>query len=208
MPVTSFIKRTSLIAAAFGFTAYGLATMPAAALPLSGYLNGSAGQFHKPIGELGNKPVVVGHGPVVNPNHPPIHICPLYSPECKGPPKANPNPNPPAGGHGPIVVNPPPVIVAAPPIVVTAPPPVIARPQPVYAGRPMHAQAPSTNASPNVASGEPCNCLTKQYQQDGSVVFRDLCTHEAAIATQADLQAQQAAVQNPNQDQTQAMPAK
>jgi len=206
MPFISSIKRTSLVAAAFGFAAFGLTTMPAAALPLSGYLNGSGGQFHKPVGEFGNKPVEVGHGPVVNPNHAPIHVCPLYSPECKGPPRANPNP--PTGGHGPIVVNPPPVIVAAPPIVVTAPPPVIARPQPVYAGRPMQAQAPSTNASPNVASGEPCNCLTKQYQQDGSVVFRDLCTHEAAIATQADLQAQQAAVQNPNQDQTQAMPAK
>lgn len=206
MPIISSIKRTSLVAAAFGFAAFGLATMPAAALPLSGYLNGSGGQFHKPVGELGNKPVEVGHGPVVNPNHPPIHICPLYSPECKGPPRANPNP--PAGGHGPIVVNPPPVIVAAPPIVVAAPPPVIARPQPVYAARPMQAQAPSTNANPKAASGEPCNCLTKQYQQDGSVVFRDLCTHEAAMATQADLQAQQSAVQNPTQDQTQATPAK
>lgn len=206
MPIISSIKRTSLVAAAFGFAAFGLATMPAAALPLSGYLNGSGGQFHKPVGELGNKPVEVGHGPVVNPNHPPIHICPLYSPECKGPPRANPNP--PAGGHGPIVVNPPPVIVAAPPIVVAAPPPVIARPQPVYAARPMQAHASSTNANPNVASGEPCNCLTKQYQQDSSVVFRDLCTHEAAMATQADLQAQQAAVQNPSQDQTQATPTK
>ena len=203
MPFISSIKRTSLVAAAFGFAAFGLATMPAAALPLSGYLNGSGGQFHKPVGEFGNKPVEVGHGPVVNPNHPPIHICPLYSPECKGPPRANPNP--PAGGHGPVVINPPPVIVAAPPIVVAAPPPVIARPQPVYAARPMQAQAPSTNANPNVASGEPCNCLTKQYQQDGSVVFRDLCTHEAAMATQADLQAQHAAVQNPSQD---AAPAK
>lgn len=205
MPLTSLVKRTSLVATAFGFVAYGLATIPAAALPLSGYLNGSGGQFHKPIGEFGNKPVEAGHGPVMNPNHPPIHICPLYSPECKGPPRANPNP--PAGGHGAVVINRPPVIVAAPPVVVAAPLPVIAQPQPVYAARPMQRQAPSTSANPTVASDEPCNCLTKQYLQDGSVVFRDLCTHEAAMATQADLQAQQAEAQNPSQDQTQA-PAK
>ena len=202
MPFASFVKRTSLVAAAIGFTAVGLATMPAAASPLSGLLNGS----HRPIiAELGNKPIEGGHGPVVNPNHPPFHVCPLYSPECKGPPMANPNP--PAGDHGPgpIVINRPPVIIAAPPVVVAAPAPVIARPQPVYATRPMQPQAPSTEANPNVASGEPCNCLTKQYQQDGSVVFRDLCTHEAAMATQADLQAQQqAAAQSPSQDQAPA----
>jgi hypothetical protein len=190
MPLASRIKRTSLVAAAFGFAAIGLATVPAAASPLSGLLNGS---HHPIIAELGNKPIEAGHGPVVIPNHPPFHICPLYLPECKGPPMANPNPNPnpPSGGHGPVVINPPPVIVAAPPVVVAAPAPVIARPQPVYAARP----TPVADANPNVAAGEPCNCLTKQYQQDGSVVFRDLCTHEAAMATPADLQAQQAAMQ-------------
>jgi hypothetical protein len=204
MPLASFVKRTSLFAVAFGFAALGLATAPAAASPFSGLLNAN----HKPIiTELGNKPIEGGHGPVMNPNHPPFHICPLYSPECKGPPIANPNPNqnPPMGGHWPIVINRPPVIVAAPPVVVAAPAPIIAPSQPVYAARPMQGQAPSPNANPNVASGEPCNCLTKQYQQDGSVVFRDLCTHEAAMATPADLQAQQqAAAQNPSQDQTQA----
>ena len=205
MPLASFVTRTTIVAAAFGFAAFGLATAPATASPLSGLLNGS----HKPIiAELGNKPIEAGHGPVVNPNHPPFHICPLYSPECKGPPMAHPNPNPPMGGHGPVVINPPPVIVAAPPVVVAAPSPIIARPQPIYAARPMQGPAPSTNANPNVASGEPCNCLTKQYQQDGSVVFRDLCTHEAAMATQADLQAQQAAAQPASQDQTQATPAR
>ena len=197
MPFASFIQRTSFIAAAFGFTAYGLATMPAAALPLSNYL--------KPVHELNpSKPVEGGHGPVVNPNHP-IQICPFSSPKCKGPPMANPNP--PAGGHGPVVINPPPVIVAAPPIVVEAPSRFVDQPRPVFAPRPMPAQAPSAQANPNVASGEPCNCLTKQYQQDGSVVFRDLCTHEAAMATQADLQAQ-AAAQKPSQDQTQVTPAR
>ena len=200
MPLASLIKRTSLVAAAFGFAAFGLATMPAAASPFSGLLNGS---HHPIIAGLGNKPIEGGHGPVVNPNHPPFHICPLDSPECNGPPRAHPNP--PMGGHGPIVIDRPPVIVAAPPVVVAAPPTVIARPQPVYA-RPTPVQAPSTDT--NVASGEPCNCLTKQYLQDGSVVFRDLCTHEAAMATQADLQAQQAAIQTPSQDQPQATPAR
>jgi hypothetical protein len=81
---------------------------------------------------------------------------------------------------------------------------------------PMPAQAPSMSASPHAAAAPSCNCLTKQYLQDGSVLFRDVCTHEAAMATQADLRAQQAAAQNPsqnpspsaNQDQPQATPAR
>jgi hypothetical protein len=39
-------------------------------------------------------------------------------------------------------------------------------------------------------ASEPCNCLTKQYLDDGSVLFRDLCTKEAAIATPAELRSQ------------------
>ncbi len=35
-----------------------------------------------------------------------------------------------------------------------------------------------------------CNCLTKEYLEDGSVVFKDLCTKEAAMATPAELKAQ------------------
>jgi len=42
----------------------------------------------------------------------------------------------------------------------------------------------------NTAAAQPCNCLTKQYLDDGSVLFRDICTREAAMATQAELQAQ------------------
>jgi hypothetical protein len=41
-----------------------------------------------------------------------------------------------------------------------------------------------------VARGTNCNCLTKQYISDGSVLFRDLCTKEAAIATLTDPKAQ------------------
>jgi hypothetical protein len=216
MPFASSIKKSSFVVAAVGFAVYGLATTPAAALPLSGLLHPN-----KPV-ELGKMPMPnpskpVPSGPIVN-SHPPIDICPLYKPECKGPPKANPNPTPPSGGHGPVVINPPPVIIAPPPVVVAAPPAVIARPVPVYAPHPMPmpAQAPSMSASPHAAAAPSCNCLTKQYLQDGSVLFRDVCTHEAAMATQADLRAQQAAAQNPsqnpspsaNQDQPQATPAR
>lgn len=36
----------------------------------------------------------------------------------------------------------------------------------------------------------PCNCLTKSYLQDGSVLFKDICTKEAAVATPDELKAQ------------------
>jgi hypothetical protein len=36
----------------------------------------------------------------------------------------------------------------------------------------------------------PCNCLTKKYLEDGSVLFKDVCTKEAAIATPDELRAQ------------------
>jgi hypothetical protein len=36
----------------------------------------------------------------------------------------------------------------------------------------------------------PCNCLTKRYLDDGSVLFTDLCTQEQAMATPAELRAQ------------------
>jgi hypothetical protein len=36
----------------------------------------------------------------------------------------------------------------------------------------------------------PCNCLTKRYLEDGSVLFKDVCTKEAAVATPDELRAQ------------------
>lgn len=45
----------------------------------------------------------------------------------------------------------------------------------------------TTVAAPTTA---PCNCLTKEYLPDGSVLFKDLCTKEAAMATPAELKAQ------------------
>jgi hypothetical protein len=35
-----------------------------------------------------------------------------------------------------------------------------------------------------------CNCLTKQYLDDGSVLFKDICKNEAALATPDELRAQ------------------
>jgi hypothetical protein len=35
----------------------------------------------------------------------------------------------------------------------------------------------------------PCNCLTKEYLQDGSVLFKDLCTKEAALLTVEEMKA-------------------
>jgi hypothetical protein len=43
--------------------------------------------------------------------------------------------------------------------------------------------------SPTPGSG-PCTCLTKQYLADGSVLFRDVCTKETAMATPDQLRAQ------------------
>jgi hypothetical protein len=41
-----------------------------------------------------------------------------------------------------------------------------------------------------VATPAPCNCLTTQYLDDGSVLFKDICTKEAAMATPDELRAQ------------------
>jgi hypothetical protein len=62
----------------------------------------------------------------------------------------------------------PPVPVA---VGLSAPPRVMAAP----------VQAMPRGPAPQVAEG-PCNCLTKQYMPDGSVMFQDICSKESAIA--------------------------
>ena len=43
----------------------------------------------------------------------------------------------------------------------------------VYAARPViYSAAPTVNR---------CTCLTKEYTQEGAVLFKDICTNEAAI---------------------------
>jgi hypothetical protein len=52
------------------------------------------------------------------------------------------------------------------------------------------ATAPVSAAVGTAATPAPCNCLTKRYLQDGSVLFTDLCTKEQAMATPDELRAQ------------------
>jgi hypothetical protein len=113
-----------------------------------------------PVGSPDAKPPIFGGG-VDN-------VCPDNKFKCppKGPAEPGTAGNFPQGpGSGPIVV--------------LAQPPVFQAPRPVVT---------ATSAAPVAA--EPCNCLTKQYLGDGSVLFKDICTKEAAIATPDELKAQ------------------
>ena len=115
--------------------------------------------------------------------------CPPHNPPGGGgnppPSTQNPGSNPsmpggyPTGGMGPVVISAPPVVVAAPGGVIAATAPVATT-----------TAATAATATTTAAAAEPCNCLTKQYLDDGSVLFRDLCTKEAALATPAELKAQ------------------
>jgi len=53
------------------------------------------------------------------------------------------------------------------------------------------AAAPAYSAP---AASNTCTCLTKSYLPDGSVMFKDVCTKEAAVATPDELKAQAAGV--------------
>jgi hypothetical protein len=53
---------------------------------------------------------------------------------------------------------------------------VVAQPAPA----PVVTQAVATQAAAPAAPN--CNCLTKEYTQDGNVLFKDICTNEAAAA--------------------------
>ncbi len=193
MSLALFIRRSALVAVVLSLSAFVVTTGPAAAKPQP-FPNPGQPQFPpKPVFNpnppkpvfIPVKPIVLPilPKPVVNPPQPgpivkPIDICVIMPSKCVKP----------------VVVNPPPVIVAPPPIVVEETAHVIARPERATV------EAPAASAS--------CNCLTKQYQSDGSVIFRDVCTHDAAMATAADLQAQaQAAAQAQTQTQTQIAPA-
>ena len=47
---------------------------------------------------------------------------------------------------------------------------------PVVVSRPVYVAA-----RPVVATPGPCTCLTKEYTQEGAVVFKDRCTAEMAM---------------------------
>jgi hypothetical protein len=60
-----------------------------------------------------------------------------------------------------------------------------------YHYRTVPVETSSTVVAPAVTAAAPnCNCLTKEYLPDGSVLFKDLCTKEAAMATPDELKAQ------------------
>ncbi len=98
------------------------------------------------------------------------------------PPMPGSGPMWPVGGGGQISLQLPPVTIAPP----YQTQPVAVAPQPVVVQAPTNVVR-TTTVTP---AAEPCNCLTKQYLADGSALFQDLCTKEAAIATPADLKAQ------------------
>ena len=68
-----------------------------------------------------------------------------------------------------------------------------------YAPRPVvyGAVAPAV-AAPVVATNR-CTCLTKEYTPEGAVLFKDVCTNEAAINPPAAAPAPTALVQPPQQ---------
>ena len=69
-------------------------------------------------------------------------------------------------------------------------------------GTPDVVDAPVDTVANTAATPAPCNCLTKQCLDDGSVLFQDICTKEAALATPDELRAQAQGVA----PQTQAEP--
>jgi hypothetical protein len=100
------------------------------------------------------------------------------------PPNPNPVPVPPPvgnpGGYPPILgwKHHPHWWVDGFPVVIDGPAsPVVADAVPV-------AQVPAA------VQPAPCTCLTKQYLDDGSVLFSDICTKEQALATVDELKAQ------------------
>jgi hypothetical protein len=145
--------------------------------------------------------------PVYNKGPTPVSGCDSSVPGAcgnSGNPPSPPNPAPQNNNPPTPVPNVPNVNVQLPPIVIPVPAPqpvvypqpvVVSRPQ-VAAAQPAVVQAPVANAIP-AATQEPCNCLTKQYLTDGSVLFRDVCTKEAAIATADELRAQAQALAQP-----------
>jgi hypothetical protein len=121
------------------------------------------------------------------------NICPFNKFKC--PPKGNTAGNPPPG---PGSTSPIPGGQTYPsgstgPVVIVAPPPVYQAPHPVYRATAPVYQGPRTvvtaTDAPTVATA-PCNCLIKQYLEDGSVLFQDLCTKEAAVAAPDQSKAQ------------------
>ncbi len=148
------------------------------ALPAS-----KVGPFVKPNPGPSHPPLVVAR-PGGDLNHSVLHP----APNVQLPPPVTPQPHTTEmKGHwwrpGGIITAIDPVAVGAPSVVAGIPSVAVHAPGTVATGT-----LPLTRV-PSPAAAEPCTCLTKQYLDDGSVLFRDICTKEAAIATAVDLKA-------------------
>jgi hypothetical protein len=173
------------------------------------------GDVDSPVKVIGQGPIIKPIGVMLPPGQKPNgggvdNICPFNKFKCPPAPGGTGGGNTPAGpttGNtttGPMTgANPPMpggvpmgpvgggghISLQLPPVAIDPPyqtQPVAVAPQPVVV------QAPTNVVSTTTAApvAEPCSCLTKQYLADGSALFRDLCTKEAAIATPAELRAQ------------------
>jgi len=84
-------------------------------------------------------------------------------------------------------------VIVTPPSVEVLPPAEVTWPRRRYSwytGGSVAAASPVMSTAVNTAEA-PCNCLTKEYLQDGSVLFKDLCTKEAAVLTVEEMKAKQ-----------------
>jgi len=80
-----------------------------------------------------------------------------------------------------------PTYTAPAPTYVQAPSYPVPAPTYTQAPAPSYPQAPTQTYAPAPTQpvSQNCNCLTKSYMQDGSVVFTDVCTRETAMAAPA-----------------------
>ncbi|MFI5461408.1 MAG: hypothetical protein ACHRXM_38900 [Isosphaerales bacterium] len=144
---------------------------------VNGVVDGALGTGSTTSGSTQTSGTVVG---TLNGGHGIIANCVLFG--CKGttptPPTGGGNPPKHGGGHdGDHDHGYPGIVIEGAPGEVVVPAPVAA--VPLVAAPVIAARAPA--AAPQVVQG-PCNCLTKQTLADGSVLFQDICTKEAAIA--------------------------
>jgi hypothetical protein len=124
--------------------------------------------------------------------NPPLPPC-MVTQTCKPIPpcEAGCNPNPPQPSTGPnlsINIVRPPVVYGSAPVVMPQAPMIVQ--QPTIAQRQPSAPQSQPVAAAGPMASEPASCLSKQYLNDGSALFRDNCTGEAAIASPAQLQAE------------------
>jgi hypothetical protein len=143
---------------------------------VNGVVDGALGNGNPTSGATQTSGTVVG---VLNGGHGVVSNCVLFG--CGTTPPISGG-NPPKGGHGGDHDHDhghgyPGIVIEGAPGEVVVPSPVAVAP--VAAAPVVAARAPA--AAPQIVQA-PCNCLTKQKLADGSVLFQDICTREAAIA--------------------------